>query len=286
MKCKYCHAEIEQDAQFCTNCGKDLSMFDKCVKCGELLDNDSAFCPYCGTEQPRHEDNEYSEEKTSYKKIFVAVLGVLILGGLCYYYFSRPSKADIRSVNNNIVEKDVTKSDCGLKFEDMVPLIDEVIRDYSQLNQRVLEKSGMELKLIDVSDPGDGPSSEEVYLGMNVSVFPDGKDEYGSLKVKNVATDDYACVFSYWQETSSGAQIRFKRKSDAEDFMNQAKDYGLYEVNSGGDNSFYLIPKARLSGGGVKMVEFDYNLKYICGLKKEIDLGEDGWYVIVLPVDF
>lgn len=260
----------------------------KCTYCNHEIDDDSTFCPYCGNEQPKYEESkgsEESEERSSYKKIFVAVLGVLILGGLCYYFFSRPSKADIGSVNN-IVEKDVTKSDRGLKFEDMVPLIDEVIRDYSQLNQRVLEKSGMELKLIDVSDPGDGPSSEEVYLGMNVSVFPDGKDEYGSLKVKYVATDDYACVFSYWQETSSGAQIRFKRKTDAEDFMNQAKDYGLYEVNPGGDDSFYLIPKARLSGGGVKMVEFDYNLKYICGLDKKIDLGEDGWYVIVLPVDF
>ena len=68
--------------------------------------------------------------------------------------------------------------------------------------------------------------------------------------------------------------------------MNQAKDYGLYEVNPGGDNSFYLIPQSRFSGGGVKMVEFDYDLKYICGLDKKIDLGEDGWYVIDLPVDF
>ncbi len=261
----------------------------KCTYCNHEIDDDSTFCPYCGKEQPRYEesiDAEESEERASYMKIYIAILGVLILGGLCYYFFSRPSKADMGSTNNTIVEKDTPKQVRGLKFEDMVPLIDEVIRDYSQLNQSVLEKSGMELKLIDVSDPGDGPSSEEVYFGMNVSVFPDGKDEYGSLKIKYVATDDYACVFSYWQETSSGAQICFKRKTDAEDFMNQAKDFGLYEVNPGGNDPFYLIPKARLSGGGVKMVEFDYNLKYICGLKKEIDLGEDGWYVIDLPVDF
>ncbi len=110
MKCKYCHAEIEQDAQFCTNCGKDLSMFDKCVKCGELLDNDSAFCPYCGTEQPRHEDAEESEERSSYMKIVIAILGVLLLGGLGYYLSSRSNADEIGSTNDNAVETIVTNS--------------------------------------------------------------------------------------------------------------------------------------------------------------------------------
>ncbi len=110
MKCKFCRAEIEHDAQFCTNCGKDLSIFDKCVKCGELLDSDTVFCPYCGTEQPRHEDLEDSEESSSYKKIFVAVLGVLLLGGLCYYLSSRSSIDNIGDTNKSIVETSVTKS--------------------------------------------------------------------------------------------------------------------------------------------------------------------------------
>lgn len=111
MKCKYCHAEIEKDARFCTNCGKDLSMFGKCVKCGELLDSDAAFCPYCGTEQPRYEDSEDSEERSSYTKIFIAILGILLLGGLCYYLTSRSNTDDIGSTNKKIVETSVAKSE-------------------------------------------------------------------------------------------------------------------------------------------------------------------------------
>lgn len=52
MKCKYCHAEIDIDAQFCTNCGKDLSKLRRCVNCHEIIDDDSDFCPYCGSKQP------------------------------------------------------------------------------------------------------------------------------------------------------------------------------------------------------------------------------------------
>ena len=84
MKCKYCNAEIEQDALFCPNCGKDLSKFDKCVNCGELLDNDATFCPHCGTEQP-HE--EIVEESSSKKWIWIlcAVLIIAGIGGWWYW---------------------------------------------------------------------------------------------------------------------------------------------------------------------------------------------------------
>jgi len=52
MKCKFCHAEIDIDAKFCTNCGKDLSKLRRCTNCHEIIDDDSDFCPYCGSKQP------------------------------------------------------------------------------------------------------------------------------------------------------------------------------------------------------------------------------------------
>ena len=86
MKCKYCNADIEQDSQFCPNCGKDLSKFNKCVKCGELIDNETAFCPNCGTEQP----HEKVVEKTANtnKWLWAAICFVLfaLVGGGVYYY--------------------------------------------------------------------------------------------------------------------------------------------------------------------------------------------------------
>lgn len=51
MKCVKCHAEIEQDAQFCPYCGTKVEHIRCCVKCGKPLDDDSDFCPYCGTRQ-------------------------------------------------------------------------------------------------------------------------------------------------------------------------------------------------------------------------------------------
>lgn len=55
MKCKFCNADIEQDAQFCPNCGKNLSKLKKCMKCGTLLDDDELFCHECGTKQEMEE---------------------------------------------------------------------------------------------------------------------------------------------------------------------------------------------------------------------------------------
>jgi RNA polymerase subunit RPABC4/transcription elongation factor Spt4 len=52
MKCKFCHAEIDSDSKFCTNCGRDLSKLRRCVNCHEIIDDDSEFCPYCGSKQP------------------------------------------------------------------------------------------------------------------------------------------------------------------------------------------------------------------------------------------
>lgn len=51
MKCIKCHAEIEQDAQFCPYCGTKVEHIRCCVNCGKPLDDDSDFCPYCGTKQ-------------------------------------------------------------------------------------------------------------------------------------------------------------------------------------------------------------------------------------------
>ena len=86
MKCRFCDSDIEQDAQFCPNCGKDLSKFSKCVKCGELLDNDTVFCPHCGTEQPR----KVVEEKTKSRKGVWIIASILLLCALarggCYFY--------------------------------------------------------------------------------------------------------------------------------------------------------------------------------------------------------
>ena len=143
MRCKYCNAEIEQDAQFCTNCGKDLSKFNRCVNCGELLDRDTVFCPYCGTEQFKKDviieqihyssqelqqesmaDTLQPDETIKSKKwiwIVVAILFLCATTGAGYYFFDKGDRndsyvaaSDTIAVDNDSAEYDIHSID-GIK---------------------------------------------------------------------------------------------------------------------------------------------------------------------------
>lgn len=59
--CKYCGAEIKENAKFCLGCGSKLDECDEepceevnareykqCPSCNEKLDKESKFCPNCG----------------------------------------------------------------------------------------------------------------------------------------------------------------------------------------------------------------------------------------------
>lgn len=97
MKCKYCHAEIENDSVFCPNCGKELPQGKRCVKCGEILDEDSEFCPKCGTRQSHGVQDVHKPVKPRSKSkkgstSFLAnpwfiVLMIALLGILSYLLF-------------------------------------------------------------------------------------------------------------------------------------------------------------------------------------------------------
>jgi RNA polymerase subunit RPABC4/transcription elongation factor Spt4 len=133
MKCKYCNAEIEQDAQFCTNCGKDLSKFKRCIKCGELLDRSDDFCPFCGTKQISDEQIQsievteplqHEEKKGSKKWIWFAMTLILLalIGNCGYWFYSQNSNQmiaavdtdSIASVDSTMVETDIHSVD-GIK---------------------------------------------------------------------------------------------------------------------------------------------------------------------------
>lgn len=92
MKCKYCNAEVQPNARFCTSCGGDLSKFDKCVSCGEFIDKGESTCPHCGTEQPQHVQPPKGNSKM-WLWIIVAILLLGILGGGGYYFLSNKDKS-------------------------------------------------------------------------------------------------------------------------------------------------------------------------------------------------
>jgi predicted nucleic acid-binding Zn ribbon protein len=48
-ECKYCGAPLDEDSQFCTNCGKKVEPQGKtCPQCGAEVEDDSVFCAKCG----------------------------------------------------------------------------------------------------------------------------------------------------------------------------------------------------------------------------------------------
>ena len=154
MKCKYCNSDIEQDAQFCPNCGKDLSKFNKCVKCGELLDNDTVFCPHCGTEQP-HEEIIETVKGSSKKWLLIIPLIILIVGAGAWYFFSdgfsfgektNSSAIEAEAVDSTMIETDIQSVDGitsrlyeiyinGFKLQD-----DEAVNKYFSEEFRALYK--------------------------------------------------------------------------------------------------------------------------------------------------
>lgn len=60
--CNHCGASIDDDAQFCTTCGKKVEMERHCIHCGAVIDADSVFCTSCG----RRQDGSQSSPNTLY----------------------------------------------------------------------------------------------------------------------------------------------------------------------------------------------------------------------------
>ena len=47
MKCLKCGEELDEESNFCTNCGYKIAI-TKCPKCNEHLEGDELFCSNCG----------------------------------------------------------------------------------------------------------------------------------------------------------------------------------------------------------------------------------------------
>ena len=245
MKCKYCNTEIEQDAQFCSNCGKDLSKFDKCVKCGELLDQDAAFCPHCGTEQP-HE--EVGEESSSKKWIWIlcTVLGiVLIVGGAGWYFFIRDygvSKSKEKDAmasteraesNNTVIESEEDNA--------TPPTIQELGMMFSSItkNEKILDYG---FKLIDKKSKSD---DDEVYGDYTIykeiyekyyKIGDSGKD--GQMTIECVYSPTYGdpsmtlkCDTETWNYMKNTAKNTMKELSPNYFFLNEYAYIGFTNTN-------------------------------------------------------
>jgi len=48
LYCSKCGAAIDEEDQFCQNCGRKLDIHRQCENCGQMVEEDMQFCPNCG----------------------------------------------------------------------------------------------------------------------------------------------------------------------------------------------------------------------------------------------
>lgn len=82
-QCPNCKATLEDDEQFCHECGTKQEIEEvrpqdeatpppfekKCIHCGEKIEGDSIFCPFCGTSQDVKEANKDENAPTNKETI-------------------------------------------------------------------------------------------------------------------------------------------------------------------------------------------------------------------------
>lgn len=251
MKCKHCHAEIEQGAQFCPSCGKQLP----------------------------------SGSSKSLLKVLLGVLFIILLAGVGYYGVKQTLKPDGGDLNDSLTDtagsddaKKTVKSEYS--FEDIVALMEYISGNLNDESKKaLLNKSGFELKYVYKLEYPDDPGSYDVYVGKDITVYPKN-DEEVEIQTKS----DHACALYYGASGSSSGSIRFKNKDDADDFLKQASDYGVYTTKD--ETNYYFVPKVKISEGGIKEIPIEDcvdNSRMM--ISKSVE-EYDGWYTIDVPMDY
>lgn len=271
MKCKYCQAEIEQDAQFCTNCGKDLSNLPRCVKCGEILDNNAEFCPYCGTKQPEQEKPQIEKPKGKKKYWLVGiVIAVLIITGCSLFYYSQTKDHNEQAETDTtaVISGEVKMTD-NISFEDMLKVADVIFAfgETGDKDMSALDKVGIELLYEHKVERVDEYGDENIYYGKDAKVLP------SSNGIKFEPKSLHAIVID---KSFTSITIFFINEDDYELFTKQAMEHGLIKVKDDESNS-YFIPTQKHEKGVIEKEWMDANKdsRYYYSPNGKSD---NGWY--------
>ena len=274
-----------------------------CTKCGSEIPDDAKFCTKCGrpvdqeiSSQPKHNSTE--NKATVNKKAqnaFFAVMGLLILivlGSIFYSDYSE--KREARIARENFVEDSIKKA----KLEEERLQMEEELRikaekDFAQFlkdftieklidlisnptNERYAQRCGLSQVYRIATEEEYGEDLDLVY---GRAIEKGHKLDYGYQLISN---SEHSCYFRYHQDTSSGAELCFKKQEDANLFWKKARDYGLFKYEE-----TYMIPRHKIAGGGVLVVDgFEYDgengVLYILSPPQY----NDGFYVLHIGIDF
>ncbi len=133
-KCYYCGVEIDDDADFCTECGNELPDCT-CPQCGADVRDEDNFCQNCGYDllndegvevDDEHGDGvvdtlEKAEESPKSKIIIPIVVGIIALALIGGWYFWK-------STNDTTETKELVSTDAATVDTDSL-VVDEDISD-------------------------------------------------------------------------------------------------------------------------------------------------------------
>lgn len=131
-KCYYCGVELEDDADFCTECGSELPNCT-CPRCGADVDEHDNFCQNCGydllndegvevedeSDEEVSEAIEEAENSTRSKYLIPIMVGVIALALIGGWYFWRS--------HNATSADEMISADSNAKIEEVVDSIPEVV---------------------------------------------------------------------------------------------------------------------------------------------------------------
>ena len=144
-ECKYCGAPLDDDSQFCANCGKKIEPQGKtCPCCGAEVEDDSAFCSKCGTrlnsqivppvntsqivttlpsqEEAAEEENVYEWEEEKDRKWWyiiggIVVAAILFIGGYYLYMHNNKSVSPSNVERRTIALKGIINETIGFSMK-------------------------------------------------------------------------------------------------------------------------------------------------------------------------
>ena len=253
--CIYCGAPLDDDSQFCTNCGKRIKL---CPKCGSVLKGDSLFCAKCGTRLDMRTspigpqqiatntttlkvdenvaDDVVEEEKRNWVYLIsgCAIIALLILSWLGYTQFYKYTHIDAHKLLEELqLPKDYyhsAKEIVNSKGFD---------KDYYLNNKYVLrgwivynEKYGNEIKFNNKTFDSDKDDIEGYYevvghildcWNTSPAVAKYEQDRQGVYWVKEEST------FYYTSAKSKG--IQFVMINDEKGYLEFQSVDGKYEAN-------------------------------------------------------
>lgn len=123
--CNFCGAPLDDDALFCTNCGKkNENQGKRCPRCGTVVLDDSIFCAKCGTKldeqvvthidspqivtpvtPPLEEEEviydwEKDEKIRKWKTVIWSIALIAIIAASSYFIYMNYNKSDSPTINN------------------------------------------------------------------------------------------------------------------------------------------------------------------------------------------